>query len=587
MSDFKSITGTLIYNEFSEEDRVKFFSRKDKKFISHIDTFYYVVYCDSTDWRSDSRKEKLIQCLSAAAAWAASSPDQTSVVFEDVFSGLTCHANMHFNMYSYHFSLDQAFDVFVSDYTPNKDTPPIFVQLRSNALWLRGTKNIFDESLDVITKILNKFGISVREVVENRIDYAFHTNYIQDLLHYFPERDLKEMQVSQFQRWHKEGYFFDDGIYCDYFTLGRRKSNNVFFRIYDKTKEVIEMGYKQFFIPIWYENGLISLYDKYVLEYTFHYGSWNAVHLARCHFYYEHGRDFSIRKELGQLLQDPDTPYQRYKDYADKLVPDITTVCNVEFQCKRKFFYNIHKTIPDLMLTSDYKDHIYSLIEQSKSITNHLTTNIIRFVKYKKRYSEIARHKRPDADWWVRLRSCKSFDSSESFAEYVFSYQNNLDLFRIRYNTMKSMARTSSYYASEPDDLDRSYVDDFFDFYSHMNDNDIARYYEVKHSSYRSIVSKRLKTSASAKLRSDVQFSEKRYESLYKYWLSQIYNQRLDRDKFVDVLKKIFEAVPEAQNVYINMLDYYNTRSVDSKCFSYYSILKYCFEKVVCSDEGR
>lgn len=580
MADMKSVRTSLIYSEFSESDREKFFKRSEKKFISHIDTFYYVVYCDVADWRSDSRKEKFVSVLSRASALAAASPDSSIPVFDDVFKGLVCRSGVRFNMYSFSFSLENAFDVFVSDYTPNKDTPGIFVQLRSNGLWLKGTKQLYDESVDCLTVILSKFGLNIVKIVENRIDYAFHTNYIQDLLHYFPDRDLKEMQISQFHRWHREGYFFDDNIYCDYFTLGRRKSNNVFFRIYDKTKEVVEMGYKQFFIALWYDAGLISLYDKYVLEYTFQFGSWSSLHRARCHFYYEHGSDFSIRKDIGDLLSDPDTPYSKYKDIADKLVPGVTTVCNIEFQCKRKFFYNIEKTVPDLMLSDSVSDHIHSLIEQSKSITNYLTSNVIRFVKYKKRYKDMSRTRRPDADWWQRLRSCKMFEGSDDFAEYAFSYQCNLDLFRVRYNTLKSMARSSSFACSSPDDLDSLYSDDFLDFLGCLNDNDIQRYYDIKHKSFKQIESKRLKLTLSNRLEHDCEMSSKRYESLYLYWLSGIYHKNLDRSRFILCLKRIFALDIVAQDIYINMMESYNNR-IDDKSVAYYAIMKYCFSVII------
>ena len=585
MSNYKTIKNTLVYNEFSESNNQKFFTLTRSKFISHVDTFYFVVYVDSPDWRSDNRKDSLIQLLRTCSAAASESDTSTYPVFENIFSGLTCRANSHFNMYSSHFCLKDAFDVFIADYTPNIDTPPIFVQLRSNSLWLHGTKKSFDMAVDCVKKVLASYDLNILRIVENRFDYAYHTNYIQDLIHYFPDKDLKEMQISQFQRWHREGYFFDDNIFCDYFTLGRRKSNNVFFRIYDKTKEVIEMGYKQFFIPIWFENGLISLYDKYVLEHTFEYGSWNSKELARCHFYYEHGKDFSIRKQIGNMLQNPDTPYSEYKKLADKLVPDLTTICNVEFQCKRKFFYNIGQVLPDFGVTDDYMDHIYSLIDQTKSITNHLTSSIIRFVKYKKRYSEIPRNKRPDADWWKRLRSCKCFDIDNvdgDFSEYCFAYQDNLDLFRVKYNTLKSVARASAYFVTDDDDLyNKSYDDDFRDFYGHMNDNDVERYYNLKSASFDLIKQKKMKLDPVEQEQKKSVYSTMRYASIFKYWLSGIYYKRLDKDMLVVLLDKAFKAVPESQDVFLTDMEHYESyRYINDKMGAYYSICEYCLKKL-------
>ena len=44
MVDLKTLQKCKIYNEFSEDSRLKWFSLKKSKFIGHIDTFYYVIY---------------------------------------------------------------------------------------------------------------------------------------------------------------------------------------------------------------------------------------------------------------------------------------------------------------------------------------------------------------------------------------------------------------------------------------------------------------------------------------------------------------------------------------------------------------
>ena len=59
--------------------------------------------------------------------------------------------------------------------------------------------------------------------------------------------------------------FYQGEITNEYLALGNRKSNNIFFRSYNKTREVCEMKYKDFFFDIWKENGLISEYDYYCL----------------------------------------------------------------------------------------------------------------------------------------------------------------------------------------------------------------------------------------------------------------------------------------------------------------------------------
>lgn len=572
---------SLIFSEFSEENNKKWFSSLQKKFISHIDTLYYVVYPETENWREDPRKDNLLSALAVGSSQAAASPDLVAPVFDNFFSGLYCKPFMHFNMYSYHFCLEDSFDVFIADSIPNKLTPPVFVQLRSNGLWLKGSKNLFELSLDVVEKVLSSFGFSISKVVENRFDYAFHTNYIQDPVHFFPEEDLKEMQISNFSRWHKEGYFFDNKIYCDYFTLGRRKSNNIFFRCYNKTKEVIEMGYKQFFIPIWFEKGLISQFDRYVLENTFMNGSWNYKELARCKFYLAHGLNPEIRNQIEKMMSNPDTPYSDYKKLADKIVPDITIVCNLEFQCKRKFFYNISKTVPDLNLTDEYiKDHLLSLLDQTKSITNFLTFNILRFVKYKNGSVLIPREKREMSDWWKRLRSCKSFELPDDvFADYCFSYQSNLDLQKVRHNTIKAAARTVSYYASSEDDLDNSYITDFEDVLMHFNDNDIQKYDSAKKVSYRNLQRKKMQLYPAQQQQKDVIYAEVRYKSVFIYWILGIYQKKLNPDLFPFVLQKAFDSVPLSEDVFNSLYHKYQSNYGDyNLCLA--NICKTAYEKL-------
>lgn len=563
MSSQQFIQKSLIYSEFSEENQKKWFSFNRSKFISHIDTFYYVIYPESEDWREDSRKDNFIAALASGSAHAAASPDQVASVFENLYTGLVCKPYMHFNLYRYHFCLDDSFDVFVADSIPNKNTPPIFVQLRSNGLWLKGTNQLFDESFDCVEKILSSFNISISRVSENRIDYAFHTNYIQDPIKFFDEPHLKDMQVSQFSRWLKEGDFFADDIRCDYVTLGRRKSNNVFFRCYNKTKEVIEMGYKQFFIPIWYENGLISLFDRYVLENTFMYGVWNSKERARCKFYLAYGQNPEIRNKIEKMLSNPDTSFSDYKKLADTIVPDITIICNLEFQCKRKFFYNLKDTIPDLNISDEFlKDHILSLLDQTKSITNFLTFNTLRFVKYKSAADQlIPRHQREIADWWKRLRSCKPFELPDiTFADYCFSYQSNLDLQKSKQNTIRSAARTVSYYAETDDDLETIYKDDFEDILMHFNDNDIERYNITKKSSYKALKRKRMKLDPAQKKEKSLAYASQRYKSIFTYWILGIYNKKLRPEIFPIILRNAFDSVPESRELFENIYSVYNSK---------------------------
>jgi hypothetical protein len=470
--DKKSISKSQIYNELDIEMRSKWFGRLEKKYIYHIDTFYFVGYVD-VDWKeSDSAK------LFKAYLNKKKKVVEASLEFETLWEpDLLMKFGYSVGFYKYHIGKNDAFDIFVADSMPDKETPPIFVQLRSQFLWLYGSELALKKAAQTLENILNRYGIRLIELKENRIDYAFHTNYIQDLTNFFPEKHLSEMQVSDFKRWHKEGYFFNDYCFCDYFTLGRRKSNNVFFRVYNKTKEVVEMGYKQFFIWIWLYNGLISRFDAYVLEKCFEKSSWYYKEKARLEFYLEHGKDERAKREIEIILDDKNYPAAKCREIADILVPDVTVVTNIEFQTKRKFYYSL--MLPNMNNgEQEYFKRLSNLLNLQRDIIDLLTYDVIRFVKYKGQYNTLRRDQRPLASWWERLRACRiqEYVTEEKY-ELVRQYQRQLDVKKLKKMTINKIATIAVY---NQDDLDQCFEKDVLDFLSSLNDNDLNNYFQYK-----------------------------------------------------------------------------------------------------------
>lgn len=480
--NFQTIQKTVIYKELgSTASEVFEYSRS--KFITHIDTLYYVCYVDAYDWQNDERKKRLCEVIKEKKELTRAT-GKSQPIFD--IQGLEAR-DFAFGFYNLHFGKKDCFDIFVSDYLPNKNTCPIVVQLRSQYLWLKGARNAFDESCDILNSVLGAYGLEIIRTQENRIDYAYHTNYIQDLLNCFPDKKLKDMQVSSFERWHKEGYFFYDDTFCDYFTLGRRKSNNVFFRVYNKTKEVIEMGYKQFFITLWRENGLISEFDKYVLEKCFTNGSYAYKEKARCEFYLEYGQNETHKECIRELIDDDNATYSQYKAVADCLVPDLTTICNIEFQCKRKFFYNL--VFPRVTKDISHKANVYNCLDLFYSIELKLTTDTIRFVKYKGKWKDVPRIERPSADWWERLQSAKMFEFDPEHYELYRDYQNTLDLHRQKIMTIGKLAGLSAY---SSDLKDTPFETDIQDFVLSLNDNDVQLYNRKRNEKWRELKAKGL-----------------------------------------------------------------------------------------------
>lgn len=492
--DSKVLSRYKIFSELTEEKAAEWFDYSPHKFINHIDTLYYVVYPAIGEWRTNDMKLNFCGFLRSVKEAAESCGDPQNV-FEDIAEGIEVRPFFGFGFYALHFGKQDFFDVFVAESPPNKDTPPVFVQLRSNYLWTKGVKESFDESVGIIERILDSFGIKISRIQENRIDYAYHTNYIQDLLNFFPERHLKDMQISDFERANKEYYFFDCDVFSDYFALGRRKSNNVFIRCYNKSKEVIELGYKQFFVNLWYDCGMISQYDKFLLEKAFVYGKYDAVQKARCAWYMCYGENPAIKLEILQLNENPDTPARIYKKLADQLVPDLTVVCNFEFQTKRKYYDRLD--IPLITTETGAKQSIYNIFECYQTILDKLTcggdydkNGCIKFIKYKGDWAEVQRLKRPIASWWKLLQNCKSYElGGDLNFDILRKYQISLDAERRKNCALSGIASNVAYYKKAKD---TPFENDLYDLVLSLNDNDLRYYNRNKIKKYNELKKKGL-----------------------------------------------------------------------------------------------
>ena len=362
----KYVTRAKIFGEFSPEDQAEYFSLTEKKVLAHLDNLYYTVFIygdkpsiaedvkNKVGFPDDSlieepepsyqteieevpgRVERLIDKLEELHEQKSGAYDQ-QIVFQDLDYYHSNHA-----IYKHRLSCQENYDIFIASYLPNDDTPRIEVQIRTRSLVLLGIDEALRASFEKVVQILRSYDLKVITTRENRLDYAFHTNIIQNPIEYFSDDDLLDHTVSTMRNGQK---VFDLGKEIDlsYFALGNRKSNNVFFRAYNKSREVCEMGYKSFFIDRWRENGLISLYDYEVYSLAYESKSYTVgLLIGRIKWYLAHGKNSHLKAELHQLLK---TCYEKnsntdaIRQKIKGLLPEVTVVCNVEFETKRKFYH--------------------------------------------------------------------------------------------------------------------------------------------------------------------------------------------------------------------------------------------------------
>lgn len=455
----KDVKNTLIFKELTEEIQKEYFSYTDKKFIHNIDTFYYSVFIDNddVDIGKISNIQVLIDSISVKKEDVIKNNDEV-YYYEDIQLLVT---RKRFKIYDYCLSVNNYFDIFISSYIPNKNTPRIVVQLRSIGLWLDGAENLIDNSFSVIERLLSDFELKCKKVQENRIDYCYHTNYIQNPEKYFNDDILKNNLNTTFSIYSKVGRKNNKELTVEYLSLGKRTSNNVFFRTYNKTREVIEMNYKCFFIDYWYENKLISFYDKFLLEYAYKKGNYEAMEWAKLEFYLKYGQDQQVKKNIELLKQDYSTNLDTIRSYIKsiKLVPEFTLVMNIEFQTMRKFYYysdDLISTLDTQNCKNDLLRKLYQIIDNRKIFLDYLTSNTVVFEKNNK-----------VMDWWNRLSNLKL--SCKSNCEFERDYSRKLDIDKLKQRLKGTIATMNMYLGHD----DTSLTEDMSSVLCVLNDNDV------------------------------------------------------------------------------------------------------------------
>jgi len=426
------------------------------------------------DFNFDVRSQKLVEYLEVKKNKAIENLD--IAVYDEIDSNLIT-SGLGFGMFSYSIEKKDKYIIFIARKKASDETPEIIVQIRSQFLWLYGEHRAVQESYNDLKKFLKFFDIGIWKTQENRIDYAYHTNYIQDPLNFFKEENLNKMQVSRFTRWHKEGRFVgDEGVECDYISLGRRKSNNTFIRIYNKCQEVVNQQYKQFFIKVWLLNGLINRFDYFILERCFEKSSYNYVDKARLEFYLQYGEDNFIKNRIQVMLDKKDN--QSISNLANKLTPNLTLILNIEFQTKRKFYSTMDDSI-NLLKTVTCKNkelvRIFKILDNKDLFHIFLTTHVIRFIEYD---SSTRKSRCKTSNWWERLQKIKLNNViDDNNRKLIRKYQNNLDVLKLKSRILNSLSTFSIYIN---DENNNNITSDVVDFMSFINESDVEKSLEYK-----------------------------------------------------------------------------------------------------------
>ena len=317
--------------------------------------------------------------------------------------------------------------------------------------------------------------MQIKQCMENRIDYAYHNNAIQNIDKFLSDNNLKKYLNTNLEKYKKVGDTRSKNFYHEtkvdltqeYLSLGNRTSNNIFFRFYDKTLEVIEKGYKGFFIEVWYSQGLINFYDKYCLTKGYENQNNNYVYKAMLEFYIENGKEEEVKNKFKEILKDPKTTIKEVIKEATRYMPNITRITNVEYETKRKFYSNSDEFIDDMLKPLTKRKYIpiqikriYQIIDNRQVFLEYLTRKTVSLKKEENKY----------IDFWERLRKVKIKETTKVKEELIRKYNKEIDKELIRNKFVNNLATNAVYNKKNLTDF-KDDINEILEELSNVNDN--------------------------------------------------------------------------------------------------------------------
>ncbi|MCL2190347.1 MAG: hypothetical protein FWB87_16465 [Defluviitaleaceae bacterium] len=476
----KTVQRTGYFNELSPDDRNNYLGIKEKKFMHTEDNIYYSVFIkgdglDSTMQKLQPLLDELCDLKEKAQELKQPMPFKYGLQVMPIA----------IRTYTLRLSEPDLYDIFfIPSDLPNIETNRIQIQLRAEGLWTRKNRATLKKAYIVAEALLAEYGLEIARTQENRIDFCYHTNIKPSVDKIF-ERDGDARYIkARLGNGRAEFNLIKTGKGTNldfyYYTFGSPKSNNWSIKFYDKVKEVIEVGYKSFFFMMWYEGGLISLYDKWCYEYAFMHKNTRYLGKARLAFYKEYGTNPCRIKKYTEALDNINMTLEEYTQLANEFMPLNTPVINIEFQTMREFYRRSDEFINKLQTqTKDYPPklkRLYQVLDNRDIFLQYLHGEGFAFVKGENEDGT------PNyLSWWERLRNTKvgGIKADEKLLrDYAYNMDKNL--------VVKQGLQKVITFAVHEDRMDTDLYDDCRHWLEYLTDNQIYemdkqfRQYKVK-----------------------------------------------------------------------------------------------------------
>lgn len=495
MIPVREYSTTYIYNEMDPESQIYWFDFKKSKFLHNIDTFYYSVKFKN-DFTSSSRDVDVLELreyFNKLQRNFYEGFDTSILVFLEEIGNLNLLPYSFSRFYTVCLEKPEEFHIFLAPKVPKGSgdesvTCEMIIQIRSYMLWMYGIHEAFERSYLYVLGIADMFHLQIDFVQENRVDYCWHSNYLTSPEKFFSMENFYKMRVDRFKGAHFNTEKVGSEEYLiDYIALGKR-GQKCFVRIYLKSKEVVEMGYKPFFFKVWLFHGLINRYDFYCYEKTFISGKWAYLDIARLEYYAEYGDKEYYRNLCVEYIRKNELRLQvsdEIRNLANLLTPKVNLIMNVEFQTMRK----ASKSFP-LVPFKDNTNHretqrIYDYLDNRYLIAGYLTSSILRLVEP---IGDARKNRRSDCGFWKELRKAKMPDVLVPKQELSFirDYNRNLSVEVLKHQVLNKLIVLGFYNKGINEDMP---MNDAVEAVFTMNDNDIEmamRYKQKKSRQYSS-----------------------------------------------------------------------------------------------------
>lgn len=456
-----------FFQELTPEERAEYLSLKARKSVHMIDNIYYTVFV-----KGDS-KEDIPPGLQDLLDDLEENKAEAIKIREPIeYEHGLYYLLKSYKLYSYCVGNPDLYDIFCCKTLPNDDTPRIMVQIRAFGLWTQGKDTMLSESFDKVQALLAQHACTVDWCRESRIDYCFHTNSISNFSRLVDgnKGKVKNLHSNLKRRTRTDDVINEeDGVrhIVDYVCYGTIKANNVRARMYDKVKEVIEESGKSFFFKIWHDEGLISYYDKWCMEYAFQERNMDYLFKAALAFYVAHGTD-PLRKECYRnALKSSKATLAQFKELAAQHMPKVTTILNIEYETKRKFYYYSDHFINGFKLTEERgniskpMERLYKIMDYRAIFLDYLTSKTLAFYKGTDENGEPKY-----LAWWKRLRNTKH-DGKKVDIKLIREYSYQMDKKAVQ----KQWINKTAAYAVYEDKLESGFVPDLSDMLADLTDN--------------------------------------------------------------------------------------------------------------------